>query len=53
VTVPKMPYWLVDLECTGQEGSLENCSFRQWGEPRRFSSQRCDPAYVLCYRNTG
>lgn len=44
-----MPYWLRDASCTGNETSLIDCRYTQWGEPVFF----CSAAYVLCYINTG
>ena len=46
----RMPFWLVDVRCRGNETSLDECLYTQWGEPLVF---RCSPAYVLCYRSTG
>lgn len=44
-----MPFWLRDASCAGNESTLEQCKYTQWGEPVFF----CSAAYVLCYRTSG
>lgn len=40
-----MPSWIIDMNCTGTEKSLEECAKGPWGRPVRS----CKPAYALCY----
>jgi len=44
-----MPFWLRDASCEGNETSLLDCKYTQWGEPVFF----CSAAYVLCYKISG
>jgi len=44
-----MPSWIMDMNCTGEETSLEQCAKKPWGQP----SRSCKPAYVLCYKKGG
>ncbi|XP_060571753.1 deleted in malignant brain tumors 1 protein-like isoform X2 [Ruditapes philippinarum] len=41
-----MPSWIIDMNCTGTEKSLEQCAKGPWGQPVRS----CKPAYALCYQ---
>ena len=41
-----MPSWIVDMNCTGTEKTLEDCVKEPWGQPVRS----CKPAYALCYQ---
>jgi len=44
-----MPSWIINMNCTGEETSLEQCAKKPWGQP----SRSCKPAYVLCYKKGG
>lgn len=48
VDVTFMPSWIIDMNCTGTEKSLEYCVKGQWGRPVRS----CKPAYALCYKKS-
>ncbi|XP_052276945.1 deleted in malignant brain tumors 1 protein-like isoform X3 [Dreissena polymorpha] len=39
------PHWIIDMNCTGSESSLQECAKQPWGQP----SRSCKPAYALCY----
>ena len=41
-----MPSWIVDMNCTGKEKSLEQCAKKPWGRPVRS----CKPAFALCFK---
>ena len=45
-----MPSWIMDMNCTGEETSLEQCAKKPLGQPLYID---CKPAYAICYKKGG